>query len=646
MARRLLRAVAMFDSFAGKLRLLLAVPLLGMVLAMGNVLVPRWQQHGQAKTTQALMRVAVKSGVLIHALQVERASSSGFLQSKGKNLAAELPKIRQTTDSRRKEFDDALAALDPRRQSARMKADLEAALAGLARILTNRDAVTRLSTTAAESAELFTSVIAQMLRVVSAVGEGNNDAQIGRLATGYLAFLQAKEGAGIERALLIRVFTADRIEPIDFRRVLLGQGRQEALLAIFREHAPVEALQLLEAVNASGPAAQVTRMRESVYQSSERFGQDPTDWFKASTARINALYGVEAHVEGVIDASVGALARAAGRDLVWYSLLTLVALALTGVVGVVVSRGLQRQLGGEPAYAAHVARLVAEGDLTVAIETRPGDAHSLLAALKAMVERLARAIAEVRRAADALSAASEEVNATAQSLSQSSSEQAAGVEDTSASIDRMSASIRQNRDNAHATDGIAVKTSNEALRGGEAVKETVSAMKRIAETVQIVDDIAYQTNLLALNAAIEAARAGNHGKGFAVVATEVRKLAERSQIAAREIGQLTGSSVGKALAAGGLLDQIVPAICQTADLVRKISAASGEQAEGVGQVNTAMGQLNQTMQQNAAASEQLAATSEELGSQAEKLQKLMSWFQVGHAKTAPANESLEGRFDQ
>jgi methyl-accepting chemotaxis protein len=176
---------------------------------------------------------------------------------------------------------------------------------------------------------------------------------------------------------------------------------------------------------------------------------------------------------------------------------------------------------------------------------------------------------------------------------------------------------------------MATKASKEAGDGGQAVTQTVSAMKQIAQKISIVDDIAYQTNLLALNAAIEAARAGEHGKGFAVVAAEVRKLAERSQEAAKEIGDLAGNSVSTAERAGKLLDEIVPSIQKTSELVQEIAAASQEQSQSVTQIGSAMGQLSKATQQNASASEELAATSEELSGQAEQLQQSVAFFNLG-----------------
>jgi methyl-accepting chemotaxis protein len=316
-------------------------------------------------------------------------------------------------------------------------------------------------------------------------------------------------------------------------------------------------------------------------------------------------------------------------------------------LGILISRSVTIPLD----QARDVANRLAEGDLTVRIESSAKDeTGQMLQSMQRMISKLSQVVSDVNSGAQALASASEEVSVTSLSLSQASSEQAASVEETSASIEQMSSSIAQNTENAKVTDGMASKAANEALEGGESVNATVAAMKQIARKIGIIDDIAYQTNLLALNAAIEAARAGEHGKGFAVVAAEVRKLAERSQIAAQEIGEVASSSVELAEKAGKLLDQIVPSIRKTSDLVQEIAAASSEQSSGVSQINSAVLQLSQTTQQNAASSEELAATAEEMSSQAEQLQATMAFFKLNnssHVKTyggAPRKGDKTGGF--
>ena len=288
--------------------------------------------------------------------------------------------------------------------------------------------------------------------------------------------------------------------------------------------------------------------------------------------------------------------------------------------------------GGSIRDVSDVMRAISEGDLTKTVDKQyEGVFGEMKESVNSTVLKLSVIIQEVTSAADSISSASEEVSTTAQSLSQAASEQAAGVEETSASIEQMTASISQNTDNAKVTDSMATKAARDASEGGEAVRATVAAMKQIAQKISIIDDIAYQTNLLALNAAIEAARAGEHGKGFAVVAAEVRKLAERSQVAAQEIGTVATDSVALAEKAGKLLDEMVPSIQKTSELVQEISAASQEQSSGVGQINSAVSQLSQTTQQNASSSEELAATAEEMSGQAEQLQQTMAFFKVSGA---------------
>ena len=307
-------------------------------------------------------------------------------------------------------------------------------------------------------------------------------------------------------------------------------------------------------------------------------------------------------------------------------LIFLAGVALVALVAATVTiRGIVLPIG----QSVVLAQAVAAGDLRAAVQvTGKDEVGQLLAALQTMTVRLRETMSQVRAGAEALSAASGQVSATAQSLSQGTSEQAASVEETTSGLEEMSASITQNAENARQTEQMASQGARDAAESGDAVRQSVDAMTTIAEKISIIEDIAYQTNLLALNAAIEAARAGEHGRGFAVVATEVRKLAERSQVAATSINELAGNSVAVAKRSGERLTELVPAIRRTAELVQEVAAASREQASGVTQINKAMGQVDQVTQRTASAAEELASTSEELSSQAETLQQLIAYFRV------------------
>ncbi|MFO0582419.1 MAG: methyl-accepting chemotaxis protein [Anaeromyxobacter sp.] len=308
-------------------------------------------------------------------------------------------------------------------------------------------------------------------------------------------------------------------------------------------------------------------------------------------------------------------------------LLVLTALVVAAVMGVAVARS----IAGPLAQGLELASAVAAGDLSKSIAVKSEDeVGKLAAALNTMVEKLREVVGEVRGGAEALTSAATQVAATSQALSQGTGEQAASVEETTSSLEEMSASINQNAENSRQTEKMANEGARNAADSGKSVEQTVDAMNSIAEKISIIEEIAYQTNLLALNAAIEAARAGEHGKGFAVVATEVRKLAERSQKAAKEISELAGSSVKVAQRSGALIAELVPAIRKTADLVQEVAAASKEQSTGVSQVSKAMTTVDQVTQRNASAAEELSSTAEEMSGQAEALLQTVSFFQIGN----------------
>ena len=281
------------------------------------------------------------------------------------------------------------------------------------------------------------------------------------------------------------------------------------------------------------------------------------------------------------------------------------------------------------------AEEIANGNLTVNIKERSGE-DKLMQAFSSMVAGLTRTVSDVRTIAGEVASASQAISTASVQVSNGASAQAASAEEASSSMEQMVSNIKQNADNAQQTDKIANKSAKDAQESGKSVAEAVAAMKEIASKISIIEEIARQTNLLALNAAIEAARAGEHGKGFAVVAAEVRKLAERSQKAAGEINQLSGTTVKVSEKAGEMLEKLVPDIQKTAELVQEISAASKEQDTGAEQINKALQQLEKVIQQNASASEEMASTTEELTGQSDQLVSALGFFHIGDERQAGA----------
>lgn len=281
---------------------------------------------------------------------------------------------------------------------------------------------------------------------------------------------------------------------------------------------------------------------------------------------------------------------------------------------------------------ASATKLLEQGDLSAhSSVNRRDELGQLSGQVNSVVERLAEVIREIGQATSSVSSASAQLSASAQQLSQGATEQAGTLQEIASSLQNVDTSVQHNAQHARQTARTANEASLSAEQGGTAVNETLSAMRLIAKKIKVVEDIAYQTNLLALNAAIEAARAGTQGKGFAVVAGEVRKLAERSQSAAHQIGEMAESSVKVAENAGQLLERLVPMIRQTSKLVEEIAAASQEQTTAIHEINVGVRQLDEVVHQNVTSSLELASTATALASQATTLENLVGFFHLGNA---------------
>ncbi|MGQ8879645.1 methyl-accepting chemotaxis protein [Delftia sp. NA_296.1] len=370
-----------------------------------------------------------------------------------------------------------------------------------------------------------------------------------------------------------------------------------------------------------------------------------TTYFDAVEALVDYQ---KAQTQATVDGSL----RRVAEDGVAMLVLTLLAAALGGLVAWMITRTVKQQLGGEPSYAAEVARQIAQGDLSVRVQLAPGDTSSLLRAMEDMRAGLARVVADVRQSSESIATGASQIASGNADLSQRTEEQASNLEQTAASMEEMNATVKLNADTVRTATQLAASSSQAATGGGKIVDRVVATMeqitassRKIEDIIGVIDSIAFQTNILALNAAVEAARAGEQGRGFAVVASEVRSLAQRSAGAAKEIKALIGESVSKVDEGSGLVSEtgsamkdIVQQAQRVADLIGEIGAATAEQADGVAQVGDAVVQLDQVTQQNAALVEESAAAAASLNAQAARLVDLVSLFKLD-GLSSPADQA-------
>ena len=610
-------------------RLLALIAILGSALFFYSVsnMLNDWRTLDRLHDVGHYKEVAVAASNLIHELQKERGLSAGFIGSKGGRFAPELREQRALTDKAAAGIQSVLKEVPPEILTPAIRKASTEAEQSLATAASKRQAIDALSLPGPDSFAFYTTTIEHLTELVAQAANRADEASVARVLNTHLMFINAKEQAGRERATLNAAFSANvAMDQSLYRRFVTIVGAQAVYIRNFESLADPEIVKAWQDVMESAAAKDTEAMRKAAFDkaASGQFGIEAPRWFATITSKIDGMKRVEDQIVASLDRLVGDLESRASLDLWLAGSLTAVGIAMMVIFLMVVLSFVRRMR-----LAVEAAGRMASGDLQQEIDNRDADeVGTLMQAFATLSESLNRIIADVRIAAEGLNSSASQVATTAQSLSQSSSEQASVAEKTNRLAEAVSGSLNEIAFKSTVTDQRAQEANGTANDGATAVRATLAAMQGIADKIRIVDDIAYQTNLLALNAAIEAARAGDHGKGFAVVASEVRKLAERSQKAAREISKLVAENTDLADRAGKLLEEMLPGIRETSDLVREINGASEQQSGNVTQVTQAMSELNRSTQMNAAASEELAATAQDLTQHAHQLDELMTHFKT------------------
>lgn len=621
-----------------RLILLVTVPLLSLATLAGILIHDTYSDYRSAANTEAMLRLAVASGNLIHTLQIERGSTTGFLQSKGAKFGDLLPVIRDKTDAQINAFALEVDQLDPAMRPS-IAGPLKSAQQLLGGIPELRQRTGKLDISIPEHVAAYTKTIGQLIALIASTSQLNTDARIGQQLLSYLAFVQAKEQAGQERALTTAAFSAESVSAALFRQILERHYRQDAYLDIFRSTAGPEEQEALQKVFAGQAAQDVQSMRQALYESASGVTPriDPQNWFRTISEKIDALLAIELQLARNIEQQASDIVQTKRNQLIGYFALSLLALGVMLGVAAWVSLSVSRPLKEEIRVAELAIR---ENDFSRSIpEGGPEEVVRAGRAFNDLMAEFRKIISDTKRSSQEITNASHTLASSSQQVQDSSSTQAEAASAVAASVEQASTSLSETAANARNATDVVASAQQETAAATQVMTEAVAMMKSIAALIaesarnvtglskdseqiggiiSVIREIADQTNLLALNAAIEAARAGEQGRGFAVVADEVRKLAERTASATGEIGSLIatiqtgiGGAVASMQQADARAGQSLELVGATEGALMRIGEGSQQMGECVYAISGALAELDSAIHDIAQHVEKIALMTEE-----------------------------------
>lgn len=642
-----------------KMLLLVSVPFLALCFTSAGLLNQIQNELEATSKFESLSSLALASSALLHETQKERGASAGYLSSKGKKFSEILGSQRPLTDSRIAAFEDEIKKLDAGNYGEAFQANLAELKKLMIEIPRMRSLVSSQGISVADEVAYYTSINTRLLNISDSLARFSPGGDIANSSAAFATFLQSKERAGIERAVLSSTFAKDSFSKASYDKFNTLVNTQNIYLAVFEDMASAEEMRFFESQMNHPSVREVNRMRSIAFANAESggFDVDAEYWFETITQKINLLKSVEDYLGQHVSALAIEMKREASNKLLETKIILSVAALLSLLLVLVITHSMHSSLK----KAVMLAQSIASGDLTQQHQSQDKDeAGQLLRTLNVMQNELNKVISNSYSVSESVAAGAEQISLSSAQLTQKAEEQASNLEMTACSTEEISTTIKRNADFTADARSVSKEARVEAEHGGEVVHNAIAAMadindasRRIATITGVIDEIAFQTNLLALNAAVEAARAGDHGKGFAVVAAEVRNLAGRSAEAAKEIKVLIDDSVTKVEAgaqyvgeSGVALDKIVASVKSLNELISDIANASQEQSTGVDTINESMLHMDTITRDNTHIAKEATVAGRIMAEQAASLSNSLSFFRVAEGETILDERSIGAANDQ